>query len=251
METDGVDVDGVEQLLAGGTLPRLAHIIPNFQNPAGFTLSRDKRARLVELAAAHGFLIFEDDPYRALRFSGETLPTMFSLDRASRVAYVSSFTKTVCPGVRVGYIVGAPELMADVRALATNTYISPGMVAQAIVNEFCRSGAIDRSIEVIRNALSERLGVLTAALEREMPEARFTAPEGGYFLWVELPDGTDVDALQTAAAERGVQFVKGSDFVLAGGGNTLRLAFSGVTPPQIEDGIARLAEAARSVGVAA
>jgi 2-aminoadipate transaminase len=125
------------------------------------------------------------------------------------------------------------------------------MVAQSIVNEFCRSGRIDASIATVKQALRERRDALVAALERELPEARFTPPQGGYFMWVELPEGTSVSELETAARERGVVFVKGTDFLLEGGENTLRLAYSGVTPEQIDEGITRLAEAARSLGVAA
>ena len=124
------------------------------------------------------------------------------------------------------------------------------MVAQAIVNQFCVSGAIDRSIETVRKALQERAQTLCDALERELPDARFVSPSGGYFLWVDLPRGTDVGALFDAAAARGVQFVKGSDFVLEGGEVDLRLAYSGVTPEQIEEGVKRLAEAYDEAGVA-
>jgi DNA-binding transcriptional MocR family regulator len=246
LEPDGIDTDALARLLDGGARPRLAHVIPNFQNPAGYTLSLEKRRALLALAAAHGFVVFEDDPYVALRFSGESLPTMLSID-PDRVVYASSFSKTVCPGIRVGYLVGPPEVIDAVGELATNTYISPSMVAQSIVYEFCASGAIERSIETVRTALGERAGTLASALRRELPEAEFIEPEGGYFMWVTLPAGSDVHTLHRAAAERGMAFVKGTDFVLEGGENTLRLAYSGVTPAQIDEGIARLAQAYRSL----
>jgi DNA-binding transcriptional MocR family regulator len=246
LQRDGIDTTALSKLLIDGARPKLAHIIPNFQNPAGYTLSLDKRRALLDLAREHGFLVFEDDPYVDLRFSGETLPSMLSME-PDRVVYASSFSKTVCPGIRVGYLVGAPDLIAQIARLATNTYISPNMVAQAIVYEFCASGAIERSIEMVRTALAKRLVTLQTALRRELPEAEFIAPEGGYFMCVTLPDGTDVDALFSAGAERGVAFVKGSDFLLDGGANTLRLAYSGVTPEQIEEGISRLAVAYRSL----
>jgi 2-aminoadipate transaminase len=240
--TDGIDTDALEGLLGDGELrPKLAHIIPNFQNPAGYTLSPAKREQLVALAAKHDFLVFEDDPYVSLRFSGEMLPTMLSMD-PERVVYASSFSKTVCPGIRVGYLVGPPQLIASIVRRATNTYISPSMVSQSIVYEFCASGAIERSIETVRTALAKRARTLDAALRRELPEAEFVAPEGGYFMWVTLPEGTDVSALEQAAKERGVVFVKGTDFLLQGGENTLRLAYSGVTPEQIEEGVKRLGE---------
>jgi DNA-binding transcriptional MocR family regulator len=186
----------------------------------------------------------------ALRFEGEPLPRMLELD-PERVVYASSFSKTVCPGIRVGYLVGPDALIDQIRVLATNTYISPSMVSESIVNEFCRSGALERSIATVRTALAERAATLAAALERELPDARFHSPQGGYFLWVELPEGTDVAALFDAAKERGVAFVKGTDFVLEGGENTLRLAYSGVTPAEIDEGVSRLAEAYRAVAVAA
>ncbi|MDP9293902.1 MAG: PLP-dependent aminotransferase family protein [Actinomycetota bacterium] len=252
LETDGIDVDGLEALLGEEDVAlKLAHVIPNFQNPAGYTLSAGKRRRLLALAAEHDFTLFEDDPYLSIRFEGESLPTMLSQDEAGKVVYASSFSKTVCPGIRVGYLVGPQAIIKQVQALATNTYISPNMVAQSIVNEFCRSGRIGQSIETVRNALRDRRDALVAALERELPEARFTPPQGGYFMWVELPEDVRVSELETAARERGVVFVKGTDFLLEGGENALRLAYSGVTPEQIDEGVTRLAAAARSLGVAA
>jgi DNA-binding transcriptional MocR family regulator len=251
LEPDGIDVEELGRLLAAGMRPRLAHIIPNFQNPAGYTLSRDKRDALLELAREHEFTIFEDDPYVSIRFTGDPLPTMLSLDRDETVVYASSFSKTVCPGIRVGYLVGPAETIAAIVKIATNTYISPNMVAQSIVYDFCVSGELQTSIETVRSALKERVATLTAALERELPEARFVAPEGGYFMWVELPEATDVHALFVAAQDEGVTFVKGTDFLLEGGENTLRLAYSGVTPEQIDEGVARLARAYRAVGTPA
>jgi len=250
LQPDGIDTEALAALLrgdGGGALkPKLAHIIPNFQNPAGYTLSLAKREALLELASTHDFLVFEDDPYVDLRFSGEKLPTMLSMD-PEQVVYASSFSKTVCPGIRVGYLVGPRQLIAQIAKLATNTYISPSMVSQSIVYEFCASGAIERSIETVRTALAKRARTLETALERELPEAEHVAPEGGYFMWVTLPEGTDVSALFNLAGELGVAFVKGTDFLLEGGENTLRLAYSGVTPEQIDDGVARLAEAYRSL----
>jgi 2-aminoadipate transaminase len=251
LEPDGIDVEALARALEAGARPKLAHIIPNFQNPAGYTLSLEKRRRLLELAHNFEFVVFEDDPYVELRFEGERLPTMLSLDEDDRVVYASSFSKTVCPGIRVGYLCGPAELIATVERTATQTYISPNMVAQSIVNEFCRSGAISRSIETVKNALRERLDTLAEALERDLPEARFVPPQGGYFMWVELPEDADVDALAAAAKDRDVIFVKGTDFLLEGGRNTLRLAYSGVRPDEIDEGISRLAEAYRSLGVAA
>jgi len=250
LEPDGIDLDALERALVAGARPKLAHIIPNFQNPAGYTLSLAKRERLVALAREYGFVVFEDDPYVELRFSGERLPRMLELD-PENVVYASSFSKTVAPGTRVGYLVGPRPVIATVAQLATEVYISPNMLAQGIVNQFARSGAIDRSIETVKNALHERVQTLTGALRRELPDARFVTPDGGYFMWVELPEGTDVNALFDAAVQRGVQFVKGTDFVLEGYESTLRLAYSGVTPAEIEEGVSRLADAYREITAAA
>jgi 2-aminoadipate transaminase len=252
LETDGIDVAELETLLRDeGVRPTLAHVIPNFQNPAGYTLSRPKRDALLRLAAEFGFVLFEDDPYVDIRFTGESLPTMLSMDDAGSVVYASSFSKTVCPGIRVGYLVGPAERISEIQRLATNTYISPNMVAQSLVYEFCSSGAIDDSIATVKDALARRVERLTAALERDLPGARFQAPEGGYFMWVELPEGTDVNRVFEEANQRGVAFVKGTDFLLEGGENTMRLAYSGVTEDRIDEGVSRLAEAVRAAEGAA
>ena len=249
LETDGISIEGLEEVLATAVHPKLAHIIPNFQNPAGYTLSAEKRTQLLELAVEHDFTIFEDDPYVAIRFEGETIPTMLSQDDAGRVVYASSFSKTVCPGIRVGYLVGSQAVIKQIQTIATNTYISPNMVAQSIVNQFARSGRMDGAIETVKTALKARKDAVVAALQREIPEATFANPSGGYFMWVELPEGVDVAELEKAAGQREVQFVKGTDF--GGATNTLRLAYSGVTPEQIDEGITKLAEALRCLGVAA
>jgi DNA-binding transcriptional MocR family regulator len=247
LERDGIDTDALETLLRDeGVRPTLAHVIPNFQNPAGYTLSASKREALLRLAGEFGFVIFEDDPYIDIRFAGETLPTMLSQDTTGSVVYASSFSKTVCPGIRVGYLVGPAERISEIQRLATNTYISPNMVAQSLVYEFCISGAIDASIATVKAALAGRVKRLTDALSRELPEARFQAPEGGYFMWVELAEGTEVDRVFEEANARGVAFVKGTDFLLEGGENTLRLAYSGVTEDEIDEGVSRLAEAVKA-----
>ncbi len=243
LEADGIDVDALERALDSGAQPKLAHVIPNFHNPAGCTLSLEKRQRLLALAERHEFLLFEDDPYLELRFEGEPQPTMLELDSAGKVVYASSFSKTVCPGIRVGYLAGPADLIGDCRRLATGTYISPSMVSQSIVAEFCRSGAIERSIETVKTALHERRDVLCAALEQRLPDARFVVPEGGYFLWVDLPEHVDVHALEKLSKERGVIFIKGTDFLLEGGDSSLRLAYSGVPADQIGEGVARIAAA--------
>ncbi len=248
LQSDGIDVGALEVALAAGLQPSFAHIIPNFHNPAGCTLSQEKRDRLLELASEYGFWIFEDDPYREVRFEGEDLPTMLSRDTGDCVVYASSFSKTIAPGVRVGYLIGPEDLMATMTKQAVNTYISPNMLAQAIVGEFCRSGAIGESIEGVKRALRERRDAVAAGLAEHIgDEAKFVRPEGGYFLWVELGEDVDTTVLLAAAAERAVTFVAGSDFMLEGGTNALRLAYSAVTPEQATEGTKRLGEALESI----
>ena len=203
LEADGLDLEAFEAALAGGPV-KLAHVIPNFHNPAGCTLSAEKRARVVELAAEHGFWVFEDDPYRELPFEGEALETMLSLDGADRVIHASSFSKTVSPGVRVGYLAGPAGEIAKLAKRANETYISPNMLAEAVVLELCRSGVLDRNIEFVKGALRERRNALVEALRERIPEAEFVVPGGGYFLWLDLAEGTDTTALQAEGEGEGV-----------------------------------------------
>jgi 2-aminoadipate transaminase len=242
LEEDGLEVAQLEAALAEGPI-KLAHVIPNFHNPAGCTLSAEKRARLVGLAAEHGFRIFEDDPYRGLPFEGGALETMLSIDSAERVVHASSFSKTIGPGVRVGYLAGPAAEIAELAKRANETYISPNMLAEAVVLEFCRSGALDRNIEFVRGALRERRDALVEALREQIPEAEFVVPRGGYFLWLDLAEGADTAALLAEAKAEGVAFVAGPDFMIEGGENSLRLSFASVPPERIPEGVARIARA--------
>jgi 2-aminoadipate transaminase len=242
LEADGLDVGALEAALAEGPI-KLAHVIPNFHNPAGCTLSAEKRVRLVELAAEHGFWIFEDDPYRELPFEGEALETMLSLDGSDRVIHASSFSKTVSPGVRVGYLAGPAAEVAALAKRANETYISPNMLAEAIVLELCRSGGLDENIAFVKGALRERRDALVSALDEQIPEAEFVVPEGGYFLWLDLAEGTDTGVLLAEAKGEGVAFVAGPDFMIEGGDNSLRLSFASVPPEQIGEGVSRIARA--------
>jgi 2-aminoadipate transaminase len=246
LEADGVDVDAFEEALSGGPV-KLAHIIPNFHNPAGCTLSGPKRERLVELAAEHGFLLFEDDPYRLVRFGGEDLPTMLSLDKAGRVIHASSFSKTVSPGVRVGYLAGTPEEIGRLSKRASETYISPNMLAESVVWELCTSGALEKNIEFVNGALRDRRDALVDALGAHIPEARFVAPEGGYFLWLELEDDVDTPKLLEGAKAAGAPFVAGPDFLLEGGRSSLRLSFASVPAERVDEGVQRIAGALASL----
>src|SRR6476469_6210200 len=208
LEDDGLDLAAFEAALAEGPI-KLAHVIPNAHNPAGCTLSAEKRARLVELAAEHEFVIFEDDPYRELPFEGEPLTTMLELDSADRVVHASSFSKTVSPGVRVGYLAGPAGEIAQLAKKANETYISPNMLAESIVLDLCRSGELDRNIAFVKGELQARCDALVAALGERIPEAEFVVPDGGYFLWLDLAEGTDATALLAAAKADGATFVAG------------------------------------------
>jgi 2-aminoadipate transaminase len=242
LEADGLDVGALEEALAEGPI-KLAHIIPNFHNPAGCTLSAEKRVRIVELAAEHEFWVFEDDPYRELPFEGEALETMLSMDKAERVVHASSFSKTVSPGVRVGYLAGPGAEIAKLAKRANETYISPNMLAEAVVLELCASGGLDRNIEFVKGALRDRRDALVEALDGQIPEAEFVVPGGGYFLWLDLAEGTDTSTLLAEAKSEGVAFVAGPDFMIEGGENSLRLSFASVPPEQISEGVARIARA--------
>jgi DNA-binding transcriptional MocR family regulator len=242
LEADGIDVGAVEAALDSGPV-KLAHVIPNFHNPAGCTLSPEKRVRLVELAADHGFWVFEDDPYRELPFEAEALETMLEIDRAERVIHASSFSKTVGPGVRVGYLAGPAAEIAALAKRANETYISPNMLAESIVLELCRSGALDRNIDFVKGALRERRDALVDALGEQIPEAEFVVPGGGYFLWLDLAEGTDTPALLAQAKREGVAFVAGPDFMIDGGHHSLRLSFASVPPERIGEGVGRIAAA--------
>jgi 2-aminoadipate transaminase len=250
LEADGVDVDAFEAALADGPV-KLAHIIPNFHNPAGCTLPASKRERLVELAAEHGFWLFEDDPYRLIAFDPHDLPTMLSLDRADRVIHASSFSKTVSPGVRIGYLAGPADAIASLSKRANEHYISPNMLAEAIVLEMCRSGILGENVEFVNGALRDRRDALVQALGDHLPEAEFVVPGGGYFLWVDLAEDADsVDLLETAMSE-GVTFVAGPDFMLDGGRSSLRLSFAPVRPERVSEGVARIARALERTRAAA
>ena len=246
LEADGVDLDAVASACEGGA-PKLVHLIPNFHNPAGCTLGADKRVRLVELAAEHGFTLFEDDPYRLVRFSEGEEKTMLELDAADRVIHASSFSKTVSPGVRVGYLVGPADRIATLAKRANETYISPNMLAESMVWELCRSGALKRNIESVNAALRERRDALVEALRERIPEAEFVEPSGGYFLWLSLPDDVDTVALLEEARAESVTFVAGPDFMIEGGRSSLRLSFAGVPAEEIPEGVDRLGRALERV----
>jgi len=231
------------------------YTIPTFQNPSGRTMSIERRRRLAEFAAERNLLVLEDDPYGLVRYDGEPLPSVFELaGGGEQIAYCSSFSKTVAPGVRVGWYVLPAQLAAEIEALAVSTYISPPYLSQATVLEFLRRESFGPNLERVNGLLRARRDAMLDSLARELPEdASWTQPEGGYFVWVELPSGPPSSELLAEAEEAGVTFVKGSDFYAGGrgGDRALRLAFSFVSPDEIAEGVSVLGNLVRTAAPAA
>jgi 2-aminoadipate transaminase len=239
MDEDGLELDALEEALATGPAPAFLYTIPTFQNPSGRTLAADRRRRVVELVGERDLLVLEDDPYGLVRFEGDPPPTLFELDGGERVAYSSSFSKTIAPGLRVGYFVLPRALEDELEAIAVSTYITPVLLGQATVYEFLRRGLFESNLERVRQLLGARRDAMLEALEREFTSARWSTPEGGYFIWLELAPNVDAGLLLERAEAAGVTFVKGTDF--GGAANTVRLAFSYVSPDEIREGVRRLA----------
>jgi DNA-binding transcriptional MocR family regulator len=243
MDEEGLDPDALADVLRGGRKPAFLYTIPTFQNPSGRTLSTERRHRLAELARDQELFVLEDDPYGLVRFDGKAPPTLFELEGGERVAYSSSFSKTIAPGLRVGYFILPPGLEHELEALATSTYITPVLLGQATVFEFLRRGNFEPNLERVTGLLRARRDAMLEALESELPDARWSRPQGGYFIWLELPEGADAGALLERATAAGVTFVPGMDF--GGASNTARLAFSFVSPDEIREGVRRLAALVR------
>jgi DNA-binding transcriptional MocR family regulator len=241
MDGEGLDPDALGHELAAGETSFL-YTIPTFQNPSGRTLSTERRRRVVELAAEHGVPVLEDDPYGLVRYDGEAPPSLHELEGGRLVTYASSFSKTVAPGVRVGWFVAPAGLAARLEARAVSNYISPAFLSQATVHELIARGAFEPNVERIKGLLRARRDAMLAALAEHVGDAAsWNEPEGGYFLWVELP--TDAGELLARAEAAGVTFVKGADFFpgAAAGDRAARLAFSYESPSDIGAGVSTLA----------
>lgn len=243
MDDDGLDPDALELPAA------FLYTIPTFQNPSGRTLSLERRRRLAELAREGRLLVIEDDPYSLVRYEGERLPTVFELAEGEGVVYSFSFSKISAPGLRVGYLLASEDLVARLEALAVQTYLTPALLPQATAYEYVSRGLLEPNIERVVGILRDRRDAMLAALEEELPEgASWSRPEGGYFTWVDFPEGADADELLARSQEHGVSFVSGRDFFppsarSRGGVASARLAFSYVSPEEIRSGVARLAAA--------
>src|SRR5580765_381526 len=242
MDDHGLEVDELERRLAGGLRPKLLYTIPDHQNPAGVSLSVERRALLVELARRHGFLIVEDVAYRELAFDGDAAPSLWSL-APDVVVQTGTTSKTFFPGLRLGWAVGPAEVSAQLVSAKQNTDQCAGALGQRLFEEYVRRGWIEEQLAASRVLYRRKSERMLAALEHFMPaEARWTRPEGGFFSWLTLPEGGDATQLALRAAEDGVGIVPGSPFFPDGrGGDNVRLSFSLVDEAQIDDGIERLA----------
>jgi len=241
LETDGVNLNALEDQVKEGA-PTLMYVIADFQNPMGVTTSLEKRKRLVALAEEYCFWIVEDAPYRRLRYWGQDVPTMRSL-APERVLHLSSFSKVLSPGVRLGYAVGPADVITKLTRWAVDWYIGPVLPTQGMVYEYCHRGLLDGNIERLKQIYRPRLEAMLTALDDHMPEATQTRPEGGFFVSVMLPEGSDVTTLTARAREMGLLLTDGRSFFPNPdeGNRFLRLPFCSLTPAEIEEGILRLA----------
>jgi 2-aminoadipate transaminase len=246
LEPDGPNIEALEEALKK-RVPKLFYLIPDFQNPAGATCSLAKRRRIVELAAHYNFTLLEDAPYRYLRYRGEPEPTLYSL-APHQVLQLSSFTKLIAPGVRVGFVTGKAEVLAKIAKVAEDTYISPGYFAHGVTYEWCRRGLLEPQIERLKALYAPRLDACLAALDQYLPEAEVTRPNGGFFISMTLPEGTQTTAVRSRAVKRNLNLADGLAFFPNGGGERfLRLPYCALTPEEIEEGVRRLAETIQEV----
>ncbi len=248
LQPDGMDIDFVEDQLKEGVRPRLLYTIPDFQNPSGVVLALAKRQRLVELAERYDFWLAEDIPYRKLRYHGESLPTFLSL-APERTIQLSSYSKLIGPGVRVGSAVMPTGLAPAILKFIDDTYICPSYLTQAMVYEFIARGWLDENITSLRKLYAPRLQAMLEALERELGSlATWFKPQGGFFVGVNLMGRVTGDALLACAREAGLVLTDGRGFYSDRRGDAfVRLPFSALTPEEICEGVARLAGVVRQV----
>jgi 2-aminoadipate transaminase len=242
LDAHGLDVDELERRLAAGLRPKLLYVIPDHQNPAGVSLSAERRTALVELARRHGVLIVEDVAYRELGFDDDAAPSLWSL-APDVVVQAGTTSKTFFPGVRLGWAAGPAEVSAQLVVAKQNTDQCASAIGQRLFEEYVRRGWIEEQLALSRELYRRKCARMLAALERCMPEGtQWTHPEGGFFSWLTLPSGGDAVELAQRAVEQGVGVVPGVPFFPDGrGADNVRLSFSMVAEDQIDDGIARLA----------
>ncbi|HEX2044186.1 MAG TPA: PLP-dependent aminotransferase family protein [Gaiellaceae bacterium] len=242
VDADGLEVDALERLLAGGRHAKLLYTISDHQNPAGVSLSTERRTALVELARRRGLLLVEDVAYRELSFGDERPPSLWAL-APDLVVQAGTFSKTFFPGVRLGWAAGPAEVVSKLVWAKQNTDQCAGALGQRLLEEYGRRGLLDQQVERSRALYRSRCEALLAALEARLDDsASWTRPGGGFYTWVELP-GTDVVELARRALGAGVGVVPGPPFYPAAGGeHHLRLSFSSAPEAEIDEGIRRLAE---------
>jgi 2-aminoadipate transaminase len=247
MDEDGLQVDELERVLAGGLRPKLLYSIPDHQNPAGVSLTAERRAPLVELARRYGFVIVEDVAYRELGFSGDTLPSLWSLG-PDVVVQAGTTSKTMFPGIRLGWAVGPADIAARLVSAKQNTDQCAGALGQRLFEEYVRRGWIEEQLAQSRALYRRKSERMLDALDRWMPSGTsWTTPHGGFFSWLTLPDGVDSADLAQRAVEQGVGIVPGGLFYVDGSGaDKVRLSFSMVDEQQIDEGIELLASLVRA-----
>ncbi|MGA9497962.1 MAG: PLP-dependent aminotransferase family protein [Terriglobales bacterium] len=257
-DENGLRTSLLEEPLRSG--PKFMYVLPNFQNPAGTTLSQGRRHELVLLAERYGVPIVEDDPYGQLRYEGEHLPSLVVLDHENlrrdngysigNVIYLSTFSKTLAPGLRLGWIVAPPEVISKLAQLKQGADLHTSTFTQFVAYEVARDGFLDQHVKLIRQIYRERRDVMLQSLEEFFPPAvTWTHPQGGLFLWVTVPAGLDMQAIFKSALEQNVAFVPGDSFYANDsheGSRHMRLNFSNAAPEQIREGIRRLATAVKS-----
>ena len=223
--------------------PKMLYTIPTFQNPSGRTLPVERRKRVAELSNQYGMIVAEDDPYRDLRYSGDSLPSIKSFDENGWVMFLGSFSKIISPGLRVGYIAGNPDVIRKCTVGKQSTDVHTANLNQAIVDQFLRRNLLPAHIGAIRSEYGKKMKLMLDLLSTFPEEVRYTRPEGGLFIWVELPAQINALNMLKKTIERKVAYVPGTHFCVDGGHeNTLRLNFSASTEEQIVKGMNILKE---------
>lgn len=252
LDRDGITVDRLDDWLKKHSRiesrPTMIYVIPNFQNPSGVTTSEVRRRALLDIANEHDLIILEDDPYYDLRFEGEPKKPVKAFDDEGRVIYAGSFSKILSPGLRIGWISASEAVAGKIAMIKQTVDVSTNVLSQSIANEYIIRGHLERHLPKIKQLYGHKRDVMLSALEENFPAgSTWTRPEGGMFLWVELPEPMDTDRLQKRALERKVAFVPGRLFFPDGSGkNTMRLSYSHPTDEKIRAGIARLGEIIRN-----
>ncbi len=244
LDDDGMDVEAAAEVMQRERC-KLVYVMPNFHNPAGVTLSRARRARLLELAERHNVAIVEDDPYGDLRYEGESIPPLSALGAAQCHCsiYLSTFSKTLAPGLRLGWIVAPQEVSRQLVMAKQGADLHTNTFCQVIAYEYCRRGLLEPHVEQIRATYRERRDAMLTALAAHMPRGvRWTRPQGGLFLWLTVPGEVDTALLLEEACAEKVAFVPGPAFHADGSGHdAMRLTFASTPPERIDEGIRRLA----------